>query len=345
MKTFSRILVLLLALGVGPAFSQEIVGVWQGKLNVAPNQALTIQFNFTKKPDGSYAAVLNSPDNPAIKDVAANAVTFNAGALKVDVTALSGSYAGTFKDGNFDGKWTQPGGVLPLALSPYQKPQLSAAAVKTLQGTWHGPLTTPIGPLTLVTRFKVDAKGELQGTLAVQEQGGNEVPVSDIEFANDKLSFKIPRGQVTFTATYSKDTLTGNWKQPGPGQPPEGTPLTLKKGDVAALVYPLKLNNEAYAALNGKWQGRIAVPQAPNGGLTIVLRFETNANGQYVAFVDSPDQRVTGMLVNEATFAAGKLTVKTVLPPAEFSGTLSGKTLTGQWVQGPMSFPLTLAKQ
>ncbi|MEP7314867.1 MAG: hypothetical protein ABI859_19965 [Pseudomonadota bacterium] len=344
MKIVPKALLLLLALTVTPAFSQEIAGIWQGKLAVAPTQTLTIQFSFTKKPDGTYAAVLNSPDG-AIKDVAANAVTLNAGALKVDVTSLSGSYAGTFKDGSFDGKWTQPGGVLPLTLAPYQKPQLSAAALKTLQGTWHGPVTTPIGTLTFVTRFKTDAKGELQGTLAVQEQGGNEIPASDIEFANDKLSFKIPRVGGTYTATYSKDTLTGTWKQPGPGAPPEGIPVTLKKGDVAATVYPLKLSTEAFAAVNGKWQGRLVVPQAPNGGLTIVVRFETNANGQYVGFVDSPDQGAKGLLISEAAFAAGKLTFKTLLPPAEYSGTLAGKTVTGEWKQGPGALPLVLTRQ
>jgi hypothetical protein len=344
MKMLAKIALLLLTFAVAPSFSQEIAGVWQGKLTVAPNQVLTIQFTFTKKPDGSYAAVLNSPDG-AIKDVAANAVSLNAGALKVDVTTLSGSYAGTVTNGGIDGKWNQPGGVLPLNLSPYQKPQLSAAAVKTLQGTWHGPLATPIGTLTFVMRFKPDAKGELQASLAVQEQGGIEVPASDIEFANDKLSLKIPRVNGTFTATYTKDTLTGAWKQPGPASRPEGQPVTLTKGEVAATVYPLKISVEAFAALGGKWRGKLAMPQAPNGGLALVVRFETNANGQYVGFVDSPDQGAKGLLISEATFAAGKLTFKTLLPPAEYSGTLSGKSLTGEWKQGANTLPLSLAKE
>ncbi len=344
MKKFSRILILLAALVAAPAFSQEIVGVWQGKLTPAPNQTLTIQFNITKKPDGSYAAVLNSPDG-AIKDVAANAITYSAGALKVDVTALSGSYAGELKNGSIDGKWTQPGGVLPLVLSPYQKPQLSAAAIKTLTGGWNGPVTTPFAKLTFVARFKVDAKGEMTGVLAVPEQGGMELPMSDIEFANDKLSFKIARVQGQYTGTYANNAFTGFWKQPGPGSPPEGLAVKLSKGDVAPTAYPHKLDHAASAALHGKWQGKLAVPQAPNGSVTLVLRIETNANGQYVGFIDSPDQGAKGLLINEATFAANKLTVKLLLPPAEFSGTLTGKTLVGEWKQGPNSNPLTLTKQ
>ena len=344
MKTLSKVLILLTALVAAPAFSQEIAGVWQGKLTPAPNQTLTIQFTITKKPDGSYAAVLNSPDG-AIKDVAANAVTFNAGALKVDVTALSGSYAGELKNGSIDGKWTQPGGALPLVLSPYQKPQLSAAAIKTLTGGWNGPVTTPIGKITFVTRFKVDAKGEIQGVLTVPEQGGIELPMSDIEFANDKLSFKVPRVQGEYTGSYANNAFTGAWKQPGPGSPPEGLPVKLSKGDVAPTVYPLKLDNASFAALSGKWQGKIAIPQAPTGGLTIVVRFETNANGQYVAFVDSPDQKTNGLLVTEATFSAGKLGFKIAFPPAEYSGMLSGKTLTGEWKQNSQSMPLALTKQ
>ena len=344
MKIYSKVLILLAALAAAPAFSQEIAGVWQGKLNVTPAQALTIQFAITKKPDGSYSAVLNSPDG-AIKDVAANSVTWNAGKLNIAVAALSGSYAGELKNGNLDGKWTQPGGVLPLVLSPFQKAQLSAAAIKTLTGGWNGPVVTPIGNLTFVTRFKVNDKGEMQGALSVPEQGGNELPMSDIEFANDKLSFKIPRVNGQYTGTYANNAFTGVWKQPGPGSPPEGIPVKLSKGDVAPTVYPLKLDNAAYAVLSGKWQGKLAVPQAPNGSLTIVLRLETNANGQFVGFIDSPDQGARGLFITEATFAANKLTVKLALPPAEFSGTLSGKTLTGQWTQGGMSNPLTLTKQ
>src|SRR5262245_55784438 len=126
-KTGFRILAVLLIACVGSvimAAEQELAGTWQGKLQVDLKTPLTIQFTFAKKPDGSYSAVLNSPDNGGIKNVAANAVTFKDGALKVDVASLSGSYAGTLKGSSIEGQWTQAGSALPLVLNPYQKPQM-----------------------------------------------------------------------------------------------------------------------------------------------------------------------------------------------------------------------------
>ena len=37
----------------------------------------------------------------------------------------------------------------------------------------------------------------------------------------------------------------------GPGIPPEGLPLALKKGEYVAKVFPLKFTTEQFAAING----------------------------------------------------------------------------------------------
>src|ERR1700734_82003 len=122
MSRILRIMLLLATLATGQAFAQQdLSGPWQGKLVVDAKTNVTIQFTFTKHPDGSYGVLVNSPDNPAIKNVPASSVSYSAGQLKLNVAALSGSYAGTLKDGKFDGQWTQQGGTLPLVLSPYQK--------------------------------------------------------------------------------------------------------------------------------------------------------------------------------------------------------------------------------
>ncbi len=349
MTTSCRILALLLmmlAFG-GTAAAAELAGTWQGKLQVNPSTALTIRFTFTKKPDGTYAATLNSPDNGAIKNVAANAVTLAQDALRVEVTALSGSYAGTLKGASIDGQWTQEGKALPLVLTQYQKPQLTKAAVDTIVGTWNGPVVTPRGTLTFVVRFKANDQGELQGTLAVPEQGGLALPMSDIEFADNKLSFKIPMVAGDYTAAYANGVLTGAWKQGAPGFPSNGLPVTLKKGEYVAATVPLKLTNETFAMLSGAWQGtmQLTTPQGKQVSLPVVLRFETDKTAQYVGFIDSPNQHATGIPVTDASLAAGKLVVKANGIGAEYRADLSGKTLTGQWTQGPMSNPLTLTKQ
>jgi hypothetical protein len=327
------------------ASAQELAGVWQGKLQVDPKTAMTIQFTFAKKADGSYSAVLNSPDNPALKDMPADSVTWKGGALSLKVAALSGGFDGALQGGTLTGQWKQPGGTLPLVLSPYQKPMLSKAAVATLAGTWSGPLTTPGGTLTFVVRFKPDDKGELQGTLAVPEQGGNEIPMSDIGFADNKLTFKIPLVRGVYEATLANGTLTGLWRQGEPPQPPAGFSAVLKKGDYVAKVIALKMPGEAFGKLAGAWKGDLHVT-GPQGPVTIpiVLRFETNAHADMVAFMDIPMQKLAGVPITEATVTGDKVVIK-IGAQGEYDAALSGNTLTGDWKAGPQSIPMTMTKK
>ena len=75
------------------ALAQELAGTWQGKLQVDPKTAMTIQFVFAKKADGSYSAVLNSPDNDAIKNMAADSVSIS----RDSMTRMFGQVAATFE--------------------------------------------------------------------------------------------------------------------------------------------------------------------------------------------------------------------------------------------------------
>ena len=336
------------AMAAAPAASavptaQDLAGIWQGKLALDATNSLTIQFTFARDAKGAYTAVLNSPDNGAIKNTPATGVTWDGSNVKLQVAALSGSYAGALKDGKINGQWTQPGGTLPLVLSPYQAPVLSKASITALTGTWVGPLKFPGGELTFVLRFKNNDKGEFGGTLAVPEQPGNEFPTADLQFVDNKLSFKIPQVRGEYSATLANGVLAGAWKQGG--SPPEGLPVSLKKGEYVAKVYPIKLSTEAFAALNGSWTGKIEAP-TPQGpkSLTMILRFGTNAGGQYVAFIDSPDQKAKDIPVTDASFADGKLSFKVAAVRGEYNGTLSGKTITGTWSQGAGSLPLVLTR-
>lgn len=89
------------ALG-GELVTDIVSGPWQGKLAVHAKTNISIPFTFAKHPDGRYGAAVDSPDNPAIKNVPASAVSFSAGQLKLNVAALNGSCAGTLKDGKLN---------------------------------------------------------------------------------------------------------------------------------------------------------------------------------------------------------------------------------------------------
>ena len=349
MKSVCRILSLLMALLAGGqvlAAAQEIVGVWRGKLQVDPKTSMTIDFTFARKPDGHYSAVLDSPTGGAIKQVAAKVVSLEGDALKVEVPALSGTFSGTVKASNIDGKWAQPGGSFPLVLSPYQKPRLSKADSDIIVGTWSGPLRQP-NPLTFVLRFKLGGQGDLEGSLAVLEQGSNEYPIAEADFVSGKLTFKLPIVQGEFTASYANGVLEGVWKQPGGGVPPNGVPVTLKKGDVAATVHVLKLSGEAFAALNGLWQGTLKVknPQGQETSLPLEMLFATDDRAEMIGFLNSAALGARRLPITEATLEGGKFVAKLTAIGVEFRGDLSGKTLKGEWVQGPQRLPVTFTKQ
>jgi hypothetical protein len=208
--------------------------------------------------------------------------------------------------------------------------------------------------LTVQFRFKADDKGNLTGTFSIPDQGLIDSDMTDVEFADGKLTARIPRANnAQFVATLAGDELKGNLKLASPGVPPDGIPLTLKKGEYAAPAHPLKLTSEQFAALTGKWQGKLEITPPPNAQnaapptrtLTMVLRFNTNASGQYVAFLDSPDQKAKDIPVDEVALTNGELTFKVGVVRGEYKGKLAGNTLTGEWTQGPLKAPLTLTRQ
>ncbi len=343
MKSVCRILSLLMALlaaGQVLGASQEIAGVWRGTLQIDPKTAITLDFVFVKKPDGQYSAVLSSPTSGAIKNVAAKSVSLQEDALKVEVPALSGTFSGTVKAGGIDGKWSQPGGSLPLALSP--KPQIPKADADIILGTWTGALQ-PSG--NFVMTFKLNDQGDITGTLAVaSDQGGGEWAMEELSYASGKLFFKLPSLGGQFTASYADGALNGVWKQPG--APPSGVPVTLKKGDSAAVVRVLKLSGPAFVALSGLWTGTLTMknPQGQEVSGSFQLGFGTNGNADIVGFIASPVYGTTPVPMSDASLEGNRFVAKVGALGAEYHGDLGGGTLKGEWVQGAQRVPLNLTR-
>ncbi len=94
----------------------SIEGVWLGTLQL-PATKLRIVFNITPKPDGSFSATLDSPDQGAT-GIPVSAVSVEKNEVTLDVSAVSGRYEGMLsEDGSaIGGKWTQGGVSLDLAL-------------------------------------------------------------------------------------------------------------------------------------------------------------------------------------------------------------------------------------
>ena len=333
MKTLLYSLLLSMALA-GPAAAQtNLAGKWQGRLELAPGKTLTVHFVFLAVPGGGYSAVVTSPDSDAIKNVSAKSVEFNDSRLVVDVPALSGGYAGTLRNGVFEGEWSQEGAKLPLSLKPFETPTLTKADIDLLRGEWSGKLNAGV-ELTIVLRFSTGADGAMRVALDVPEQGVKDWAGKDVTLDDGQFSVELPKPQAKVTGKLKGDQIVGEWNQVG-----NALPLTLKKGRYVAATSYLNFPAAAREQITGRWSGTLS-------GLAVAVRFETDAQGRTLGFFDSTQQQLLNIPITEAGLAGTKLNFGMAVG-AKFTGELAGGTLTGEWSQPglPKPLPLVLTRE
>ena len=322
MKTHRLIPVVLLAVCMSNAIAQQdISGTWAGVLTVAPETNLNLHFILTRDSGGLYSAVVTSPDTGGIKDVAASAVNFETNRLTINVDELSGVYDGQWEEGAFVGEWQQEGAAYALRLAPYEAPVLSQAAIDSLTGSWVGSLETPIGALTIVSRFETNAAGEFVGFFSSPDQGPAEFPVTDIQLTNGDLSFKIPRVQGEYSAVLAGAEMVGTWKQGG-----MELPLAMNRGEFESPK--IQLSAEATQQLVGSWVGELELPAR---SISVVYRFETNPEDEIAGFFDSPDEGVSGVPITEIELVNGSLSLTIPGRQARYFATISGDQMVGTW--------------
>ncbi|HET8698640.1 MAG TPA: hypothetical protein VFO94_14200 [Gammaproteobacteria bacterium] len=326
-------LLLSAALALPAAAQTNLAGVWQGELKPTPGSTLKIQFVISAKPDGGYGAVLTSPDNGAIKDVAAEKVAFVDGKLTVDVPSLSGAYAGTLRNGVFEGEWSQEGQKLPLDLRAYQKPVLTKADIDMLTGEWVGTMSSTGIEFTMVFKLAAAADGTFGGILDIPGRRLG-LAVTDVTLENGEFSAQtaVPG---TFKGRLSGNEIVGQWTQPNMGG--ASLALTVKKGKYVAPTYDLDLPAAAREQLTGSWRGTL-------GPLELIVRFAADAQGKTHGFLDVPAQNAKDVPITEASLTGAKLTFRIALIGAEYTGDVAGGTITGTWQQVGRTTPLTLTR-
>lgn len=101
----------------------ELAGVWSGTLT-AGTLRLPLVLRFTRQPDGSYTATLDSPNQGAF-GIPASAVQVEAERVVVRFEAIGGEFTATISpDGKqLTGTWRQSGGEYPLTLTRGELPK------------------------------------------------------------------------------------------------------------------------------------------------------------------------------------------------------------------------------
>jgi hypothetical protein len=92
--------------------------------------------------------------------------------------------------------------------------------------------------------------------------------------------------------------------------------------------------------ITGNWSGTLSVQ-----GTQLRVVFHVNkTNNQYEATFDSPDQNMTGAKVTTITVAYPNIKFEMSGIAAVYEGTMSGKGITGKWVQSGTALYLVLVK-
>lgn len=322
----------------GSLFAQtDLTGTWQGKLAIDQKTTMAIQFILTRQADGSYKAVVNSPESGAIKNVLASAVKLAGGKLTIEVASLSGSYAGTVGKGTITGEWKQPGSTLPLVLTPYKKPESNS--FKPLLGEWVGKLSVPgIRSLSIIFRFEMAKDGTIAAFMDVPDQNARDIAASDVKLEADQVSLRIPAAGIEYTGQLSGNNIKGTFKQSG-----ASFELTLAKGkfQVPGIDMPAEDMNK----LLGQWAGRIKMGEDPiTDTATVILRFEKTKDGKLAAFSDSPEQGQYGHPLTDVTLKGDQLIINIPGTGGGYTAKLSGNTIEGTFAVAGMKRDLTVTK-
>ncbi len=90
----------------------------------------------------------------------------------------------------------------------------------------------------------------------------------------------------------------------------------------------------------GDWNGKLSIQ-----GTSLNIIFHIDKKEQnYTATMDSPEQGVRGLPVDQVDFDGQKLTMNLQSLEASYNGKLSGNTIVGNFAQNGMTFPLDLLK-
>jgi hypothetical protein len=305
-------------------------GIWQGKLDVGGGQKLLIQFNITKQPNGTFAAILNSPDSGNIKNVSANSVGFKDGKLTLKVDSLNGSYSGTLAKGVLTGEWKQEGKSIPLALTQY-KP-INAQGMKRLLGEWVAKIKQNDGTVvTVVYHFTMGKDGKFSATSDSPDVGVFGSAVTDISLDGNKLKYRIPDAG-DFEGEITAKGISGNFT----GQYYTG-PLSLVRGKYQPAAAKIDIPPAEMKKLLGRWTGQIS-------GISISFTFERTTAGKDSISMDIPQQNAKAVPVLSASLTDGNLSLK--VATMEYSGKVSGDKIEGSLKPANQnSIPLQLTKE
>lgn len=206
-----------------------------------------------------------------------------------------------------------------------------AGAQQDISGTWAGELAVaPDTELEIHFVLTRTADGAYTAIVTSPDPDGvKDVPASAAHFEGGRLSLTVDALSGAYEGTLADGAITGEWRQ-------QGTSMPL----VLAPFEPAVLSQEDIDLITGQWVGTLSPPV---GELTIVYRFETDADGELVGFLDSPDQGARGIAISNIELVDGELSFRVARINGEYTAVIDGDEMTGTFTQG-QPLPLNMTR-
>jgi len=206
-------------------------GHWTGAIDL-PNQSLTVEVDLDKTPQGWIGSASVPEQNASGVPLESIALVDGKWTFRMKGGPGDPTFHGTLSaDGKaMTGDFTQGPGSFPFKLTYAGEPKVvvdkpSPAVAAEFLGNWEGALDAGGQTLRLVLKL-ANVEAGAKGTLVSVDQGGAEIPVSEIQQTGAKLALAVRIVGGGYNAELNKEgtELNGTWSQNG-----NDLPLRLKK--------------------------------------------------------------------------------------------------------------------
>jgi RNA polymerase sigma factor (sigma-70 family) len=199
-----------------PRPDSDLQGAWEGTLK-AGSAELRLILKIAEPTPGTFQAQMDSVDQGA-KNLPVTSLTYNKPAVRFEMTAINGAFAGSLndRDDQMTGTWTQMGKKFPLtfqrakanAQTTADEKDYGQGAGSQVQGHWKGALEVNNVTLHIVFHIALMPDGSYSAAMDSPDQGAAGIPATAAQFTypNVRLEWKAIGGVFT-------GKLSGTWRQ------------------------------------------------------------------------------------------------------------------------------------
>ncbi|WP_417449371.1 alpha/beta hydrolase family protein [Kordiimonas sp.] len=211
-KHFIIAMAVFVLMAFSPNKADDISGDWIGTLET-PQGKMTLVLTIKKQPDGSLAAVLESPEQAPGQKIPVTSIKAQDGVLEFTSRPIGATYKGTWTDGSWQGEFNQ-GMMLPLT---FRRGELAAKPVISgLDGVWQAEIIRNGQTIGFELTVETTDRGT-NATFAVPAMMAYGLPVTNLSLDDGTLHFTVPAVSGSFNGSFvsTDQPVVGMWQRQG----------------------------------------------------------------------------------------------------------------------------------